>query len=242
MLQPGCDAGFDRFDTEPQYSPGACCRLSAVLGDASEETWKKLCDWHLQNEMCHFKLKVNGDIAIDSARVAYIKEKCPQADIRLDANNIWKDASEVVQFLSCLPQQILAIEEPLIVPNWEGLCEMIPNISMDIILDEHACLMRDLRQVKYPQRMIFNLRVSKCGGILRSIEMGRMALQMGMKVIIGAQVGESSALTRAGLMVAHALGGKVLAFEGGYGLNLMERDFFRETYQFGRGGIMRFSF
>jgi L-alanine-DL-glutamate epimerase-like enolase superfamily enzyme len=230
----------------PQFLGYACAEgeavYSAVLGDASEETWKKLCDWHLQNEMCHFKLKVNGDIAIDSARVAYIKEKCPQADIRLDANNIWKDASEAVQFLSCLPQQILAIEEPLIVPNWEGLCEMIPNISMDIILDEHACLMRDLRQVKYPQRMIFNLRVSKCGGILRSIEMGRMALQMGMKVIIGAQVGESSALTRAGLMVAHALGGKVLAFEGGYGLNLMERDFFRETYQFGRGGIMRFSF
>lgn len=215
---------------------------SAVLGDASEETWKKLCDWHLQNEMIHFKLKVNGDVEVDKARVAYIKEKCPQADIRLDANNIWNNPNEAVQFLSGLPQDILGIEEPLVVPNWEGLHQMIEGISMDIILDEHACLLQDLKQVKCPPRMIFNLRVSKCGGILRSIEMGRMALQMGMKVIIGAQVGESSALTRAGLIVAHALGGVIMVFEGGYGLNLMEQDFFRETYQFGRGGIMRFSF
>ncbi len=230
----------------PQFLGYACAEreavYSAVLGDASEETWKKLCDWHLQNEMCHFKLKVNGDIAIDSARVAYIKEKCPQADIRLDANNIWKDASEAVQFLSNLPEGIVAIEEPLVVPNWEGIHLILQAIPMDIILDEHACLLRDLRQVKYPQRMIFNLRVSKCGGILRSIEMGRMALQMGMKVIIGAQVGESSALTRAGLIVAHALDGRVVAFEGGYGLNLMERDFFRVTYQFGRGGNLQFKF
>jgi L-alanine-DL-glutamate epimerase-like enolase superfamily enzyme len=187
-------------------------------------------------------LKVKGDIEIDRARVAYIKEKCPQSDIRLDANNIWKDAREAVQFLLNLPEDIVAIEEPLVVPNWEGIHQILHAIPMDIILDEHACLLRDLRQVKYPQRMIFNLRVSKCGGILRSIEMGRMALQMGMKVIIGAQVGESSALTRAGLIVGHALDGKVVAFEGGYGLNLMERDFFRETYQFGQGGRLQFKF
>lgn len=215
---------------------------TAVLGDASVETWKKLCDWHLQNEMSHFKLKINGVKEVDSARVSYIREKCPHADIRLDANNIWKDAHEAVQFLSDLPHEIVAIEEPLVVPNWEGLLKMIPSISMDIILDEHACLMQDLLRVEYPQRMIFNLRVSKCGGILRSIEMGKVALQMGIRVIIGAQVGESSALTRAGLIVGHALGGKVMAFEGGYGLNLMERDFFREVYQFGKGGVMRFSF
>ena len=215
---------------------------SAVLGDASTDVWKQLCQWHIRNEMFHFKLKVNGDESIDRARIAYILAQCPQADIRLDANNIWAEAQSAMRFLEGLNDTIWSIEEPLTVPNWKGLNELAIHFSGSIILDEHACRMQDLDNVEQPSKMILNLRVSKCGGIIRSIAMAKAALTKGMKVIVGAQVGESSALTRAGLMLVHALDGNVVAIEGGYGLNLLEEDFFRERYQFGHGGKLSFTF
>lgn len=215
---------------------------SAVLGDASPDVWKQLCQWHLKQEMFHFKLKVNGDESIDCARIEYILAHCPQADIRLDANNLWQDVKSAALFLERMSDAVWAIEEPLSFPNWKGLNELANLFSGSIILDEHACRVQDLDHVAQPTKMILNLRVSKCGGIIRSIAMAKAALTKGMKVIVGAQVGESSALTRAGLMVVHALDGNVMAIEGGYGLNLLEEDYFRELYQFGHGGKLSFTF
>ena len=215
---------------------------SAVLGDSSPEVWKQLCQWHLRNEMFHFKLKVNGDESIDRIRIDYLLEHCPKADVRLDANNLWQDVKSAALFLEKMSDAVWAIEEPLSFPNWKGLNELANRFSGSIILDEHACRMQDLDNVEQPAKMILNLRVSKCGGIIRSAAMAKAALSKGMKVIVGAQVGESSALTRAGLTVVHALDGNVLAIEGGYGLNLLEEDYFRERYQFGQGGKLSFTF
>ena len=88
--------------------------------------------------------------------------------------------------------------------------------------------------------MIVNLRVSKCGGLINSIAMGKKALELGMKVIVGAQVGETSALTRAGFLLSSALSHKVWAHEGAYGKLLLEEDPFREYYQLGKEGKVFF--
>lgn len=215
---------------------------SAILGDASESQWQAMCDWHLKNEMKNFKLKVNADVEIDRWRVEYILSKCPEASIRLDANNMWEDFSSVQTYLNALPAEVFAIEEPLKVPQWQALNELVSQSHVRVILDEHVCVLEDLIQIEYPARMILNIRVSKCGGIIRSIALGRKALDLGMKIIIGAQVGESSALTRAGLIVHHALDGEVWGMEGAYGLHLLEEDFFREHYQFGKAGKLPYQF
>ena len=215
---------------------------TAVLGDASPQTWSLLCDWHLKNEMKDFKLKVNGNPTLDSERMQYILERCPQAFIRWDANNMWTSAKEALNYLLQLPEGWVGIEEPLAVPNWDELHVLTKAIQGKIILDEHVVKLADLDKVQIPERMVLNLRVSKCGGIQRSIALAQAAIDKGIQVIIGAQVGESSALTRAGLIVTHALGGKVLANEGGYGLNLLEKDYFRTLYQFGPAGKLNFKF
>lgn len=215
---------------------------TAVLGDASNQTWALLCDWHLNNDMKEFKLKVNGDPKIDGERMQYILDKCPKAHIRLDANNMWRTAQEALDYLTQLDITWLGIEEPLSVPNWEELHLLSKAIQGKIILDEHAVKLSDLDRVGLPENMILNLRISKCGGIQRSIAMAKAALSKGMQVVVGAQVGESSALTRAGLMVTHALNGMVLANEGGYGLNLLQEERFRELYQFEFQGKLKYSF
>lgn len=226
--------GFQSGEGEANYT--------AVIGDASAQTWSLLCDWHLKNEMKDFKLKVNGNAMIDRERMQYILARFSEATIRWDANNMWTSATEALSYLLQLPQGWVGIEEPLAVPNWDELHVLANAINGKIILDEHVLKLSDLDNVLIPDRMVLNLRVSKCGGIQRSISLSQAAIDKGIQVIIGAQVGESSALTRAGLIVTHALGGKVLANEGGYGLNLLEKDYFRTLYQFGPAGKLNFRF
>lgn len=213
---------------------------SAILGDSSPGVWEKLCDWHFENQMSNFKLKLNGDVLLDSDRINYILNKYSNAEIRVDANNMWGSFEEAVAYLNHLPKNINGVEEPLHFPDWNGLSKLSRLISCPIILDEHVCNISDLMKIENPNSKIVNLRVSKCGGLINSISMGKEALKLGMKVIVGAQVGETSALTRAGFLLSSALSHNVWAHEGAYGKLLLEEDPFRDYYQLGLKGKVFF--
>jgi hypothetical protein len=78
-------------------------KYSAILGDSALGVWEKLCDWHLENEISNFKLKLNGDVRLDSERINYILNKNSQAEIRLDANNMWNSVEESIAYMNELP-------------------------------------------------------------------------------------------------------------------------------------------
>ena len=186
-------------------------------------------------------MKLNGDVQLDSDRINYILNKNSQAGVRVDANNMWNNLPEAVFYLNQLPKEINGVEEPLNCPNWDGVNSLSAELAYPIILDEHVFRLSDLMEVKYPENTIVNLRVSKCGGLINSIEMGKRAIELGMRVIVGAQVGETSALTRAGFLLSSALSHEIIAHEGGYGMLLLESDPFREYYQLGKKGQIIFS-
>ena len=106
-----------------------------------------------------------------------------------------------------------------------------------IILDESAVRAGDLDDVEGPD-WIVNLRVSKVGGLIRSLEMLALARQRGLGVILGCHVGETGILTRAALALASACGGELIAAECGYGGYLLARDLTRPRLRFGRGGAI----
>ena len=62
------------------------------------------------------------------------------------------------------------------------------------------------------------------GGILRSLAIAEEAKARGIPIIIGAQVGETSILTRAALTVANQYRDILLAQEGAFGTYLLEHD------------------
>lgn len=69
--------------------------------------------------------------------------------------------------------------------------------------------------------------------------MAEYAFAKGFRVIIGAQVGESSLLTRAAILVVNALSQKPLAQEGAYGTNLLAHDLVEEVLQFDNKGELK---
>jgi L-alanine-DL-glutamate epimerase-like enolase superfamily enzyme len=185
------------------------------------------------------KVKLSGDPAADRARLAIIRRVLGQdSSVRVDANNLFQEASECLAHLDAAKADIWAIEEPLAPRDFAGMREVAAATGARIILDESASRLSDPEAVEGAD-WIVNLRVSKHGGLLRSLGMLRVARERGLGVLLGCHVGETSILSRAGLALAAACGDDLIAAECAYGGYLLAHDLTRPRLRFGRGGILR---
>ncbi|HEX6065827.1 MAG TPA: enolase C-terminal domain-like protein, partial [Longimicrobiales bacterium] len=108
-----------------------------------------------------------------------------------------------------------------------------------IILDESLLRADQLERLPGPaERWIANVRISKIGGLLRSLEMVCALREHGMKLVIGAHVGETSVLTRAALAVAQGARDILIAQEGAFGTHLLAYDVAEPPLMFGPGGVL----
>tara|TARA_B100000676_G_scaffold187353_1_gene184263 strand:+ start:9511 stop:9912 length:402 start_codon:yes stop_codon:yes gene_type:complete len=106
-----------------------------------------------------------------------------------------------------------------------------------VIVDEGFCTRAQLLTLaENPARWIANLRVSKLAGLRRSLELARAAQQAGIDAIVGAQVGETSILTRAALALHAGLFRPALDQEGAFGTRLLRDDLVETPLMFSDGG------
>ncbi len=159
--------------------------------------------------------------------------------MRADANNLWRDPANCIAHLTQLRPYLWAVEEPLSAGDLEGAAQVAEALDLKIILDESLCRLEQLDDlISQPSLWVLNLRVSKMGGILRSLELAKSAAARGLPVILGAHVGETSLLTRAQLALAACLPQAPLAIEGAFGTRLLERDLTDQSIMFKRGGSL----
>ena len=189
--------------------------------------------------MTDAKVKLSRDAAADCARLAIIRRALGRgARLRVDANNLFSEADDCAAHLDSLQAPVWAIEEPLAPRDFAGMRSVAAATGTRIILDESAMRPNDLEEVEGAD-WIVNLRVSKLGGLLRSLDMLHIARRRGLGVILGCHVGETGILTRAALALAAACGGDLIAAECGYGGYLLARDLTRKRLRFGQGGSIR---
>ena len=102
--------------------------------------------------------------------------------------------------------------------------------------------MSDLEKLEeYAGSFIANIKVSRVGGLIRSLEIIKALKERGYQIIVGAHVGETSVLTRAGMCAAKAAGEHLVAQEGGVGQLLLEKDPAYPSLMFGTGGTIDLS-
>lgn len=214
-------------------------RYSAVLGDAPPDTFAATFARYRALGFSDYKLKLSGDLARDRAKLAVLADSTVTR-LRLDANNLWSDADTAIAYLKALSAPAFAIEEPLAVANAHELPRVAHALQMAIILDESLTRARQLATLDSGVRWIANLRISKLGGVVRSLAVLAAAQAHDVGVIVGAQVGETSLLTRASLLVARAAGVTLLAQEGAFGTQLLQGDVCVSPLMFGIGGKLDF--
>jgi L-Ala-D/L-Glu epimerase len=215
-------------------------RYTAVLGDASPRKFDAHLARYRQAGFGDFKIKLAGDAARDRAKARSLEAAgiAPTA-VRADANNLWGAPGAAVDHLKALQFPFFALEEPLRAADYEGMQQMALALDAKIVLDESMARPEQLACLGgAPDRWLVNLRVSKMGGVLRSLEFLDEARRRGLRIIVGAHVGETSLLTRAALTVASAAGDLLAAQEGAFGTHLLERDVVEVPIMFGPGGIL----
>lgn len=215
-------------------------RYSAVLGDGDFPTFLKTALKYRAFGLKDFKVKLSGESTSDKRKLRTLRVLgVAAARIRVDANNLWHSPDEAAEYL-CALGPLAAIEEPIAAGDFEGMRRIAERTGARIILDEsllHAGQLSEIAQD--PRRWVVNVRVSKMGGLLRSLDVARRARELGVGVIVGAQVGETSVLSRAALPVAQAAGEALYAQEGAFGTRLLQHDICPTPLMFGFGGLLK---
>lgn len=227
------------------HPPTRTYTYTAVLSDGGHEKFLAHVMRYLVGGFSDFKVKVNGDFLVDKKRLDNLlrlakQKNIDQIRIRLDANNLWKeDPLAAIEHIRKLDFNCFGIEEPIKPKDYHGLSQISQSLQIPVILDESLCNLQDLQQLdQVDGSFIANIKVSRVGGLLRSIELIKALKERNHEIIIGAHVGETSILTRAGMAAAQAAGDHLVAQEGGFGLLLIEKDPGMPSLMFGiRGQI-----
>jgi L-alanine-DL-glutamate epimerase-like enolase superfamily enzyme len=213
-------------------------QYTAVLGDMGADAFRAMSGRYVVMGFTDFKVKVSGDLDHDRDNLAVLRQQSG-IRIRLDANNLWRTADEAVAFLRALETPLFAVEEPIAPGQCEELARIAQLVGCRIVLDESLARSSQVGQLaSSPSTWIVNLRVSKMGGLLRSLAVADAVRAAGVGLIVGAQVGETSLLTRVALTVAAAGRDVLVAQEGAFGTLLLERDVCDPPLMFGAGGVL----
>jgi len=214
-------------------------QYTAILGDGSIEKIEAQVQQYKKFGFSDFKVKSSGDAKTDNKKFEIIQSAIPDAKIRLDANNIWQKSEEVLHYLESINLEPAAIEEPLQPLDFEELNNLTDQTTVPIILDESFTKTKHFDELANAKgNMMINLRISKMGGILRSRHIAKKAMENKIPLIIGAQVGETSILTRAALTIANEFRNNVYAQEGAYGILLLETDITDNPLMFKNKGLI----
>lgn len=215
-------------------------RYTAVLGDAGEAAFTAMARGYRRMGFTDFKVKLSGDIRRDRAKLATVDGLAIDGlRVRVDANNLWPDAVAATAYLQSLGRPFFGIEEPIASRQYADLGRIAAALGCPIILDESFVSIDQFALLEAaPRQWVINVRVSKMGGLLRSLEVVSAARARAVPLIVGAQVGETSVLTRAALSVAQAAGPGLLAQEGAFGTLLLEHDVCEPSLMFGAGGVL----
>jgi len=215
-------------------------RYTAVLGDAPGPQFAAQLRHYLAAGFEDFKVKLSGDSTRDEEKVRVLaRAGLAGVAVRADANNLWPTAGAAIGALESLDFRFRAVEEPLRAGDYAGMARIAATLDTSIVLDESMIRSDQLGHLDAtPGRWIVNLRISKMGGLLRSLDLVPQIRRRQLGLIIGAQVGETSVLTRAALTVANAARDILIAQEGAFGTHLLARDVAEPSLRFGAGGVL----
>jgi muconate cycloisomerase len=160
-------------------------------------------------------------------------------DVRIDANEAWS-ADEVMERVGPLrPYRPSALEQPVPHAQADTLADLRPALGVPIMLDESLCGLPDARRaINLGTADLFNVRLSKCGGLVPSLRIMDLAFRSGLGVQLGCHPGETGLLSAAGRHLASRVGG-LRYVEGSYDRHVLAWNIIDEDITFRYGGKAR---
>ena len=245
-------------------APAACCALELAILDAAGKTWgqsvaqmlgggdqpliysavipmmshpsfHRLLHLIRDLEMSFVKIKVGNQR--DTEVLSLAREILGrEVDLRVDANGAWSTEEAKKRVEEMMAYGISAVEQPIPKEDIKGLKFLAEQLEIPVIADESMCVESDAESLASQDAChIFNLRLSKCGGILAANRLYEIARKNAIAAQLGCQVGETGILSAAGRQFASNK--KFLYLEGSYSSYLLKDDIVNEPVEFGPGGV-----
>ena len=219
-------------------------RVSGVLGSADpRKTSRRLALMRLFG-LRDFKLKLGFGDRIDAENLHVVTAKIGRAiaagrcSLRVDVNGGWDADSTSHRVAEMKAHGVCAVEQPTFC-DADGLLAVARRCELPLIADESLLTTADAQcLLAEPQRVWWNIRISKNGGCMPALEMARLAEANGVNFVIGCMVGESSILSAAQRRLLQ-LAGPPRFVEGNYGRFLLRGDLTRPSLRFGYGGSLK---
>jgi L-alanine-DL-glutamate epimerase-like enolase superfamily enzyme len=217
---------------------------SCAISEGSISSTKRLLEKIKPFGFKQLKLKVGSDIQSDMERIKMVRSVLGETvEIRIDANGAWSFEEAVKNIYRYYENGIRIAEQPLPVRlKWEYpllFKEVDPEII--IVIDESLCRIEDAMWfIENSGASAFNLKISKHGGLLNTLEIYQLAQKSGILCQLGCHVGETSILSAAGRTFA-ALTDRLFAYEGAYGTHLLSYDIDAASIKFGNQGELSLS-
>ena len=213
----------------------ASVTYTGVIDASDPATAAVMARRYAQIRMTSIKVKVGIDD--DAARLQAVREAVgDDIEIRVDANGVWLGQEAVAALNDLKPYGIVAVEQPVGAGDLEGMAQVRRETGLRVIADESLVTEENAAALIAANACdVFNIRVSKCGGLIAASRIAQMAADAGIGVQIGAQVGETSILSAAGrALAAHVPAIEYL--EGSFGTHLLIEDISVEPVMFGHAG------
>jgi L-Ala-D/L-Glu epimerase / N-acetyl-D-glutamate racemase len=219
------------------YDPRERVRYSGAI-TSSQGLKLRLTVWKYRIFRFH-QLKVKVGIAgqNDAERMRIVRTRSRRnLDVRVDANEAWRPEEVCQRILDLKPFGISSVEQPVAHANVACLKEVRAQVNVPIMLDESLCGMVDAERARDMGTCdLFNLRLSKCGGFVRTLRLAQFARRHGLGYQLGCQVGESAILSAAGRHFAACVAA-IRYLEGSYDRHLVREPLGMRDITFGWGG------
>lgn len=216
---------------------------SGVISAGKPELVEKYLQAYRSLDMKEYKIKVGGDWQEDVHNILLVRKHCgDDVSIRVDANEAWDLPTATKRLAELAKLGVSSCEQPMPASMRDAYPKLMRKLGQDIkiCIDESLCSLEDAYWfLENGGANIFNLRVSKNGGILGALALGRIATAAGIECQLGSQVGETSLLTRAGQIVASCHKTPLVHHEGAFGTMLLAYDLTSSPIMFGQYGVLK---
>lgn len=160
----------------------AAVPVNAVIGSGTPDEVATYAREAIASEYTVLKLKVGvGSIADDVARVRAVREACPDAALRLDANGAWDEATAREALAALAPFNIELIEQPVRVADLDGLARVRSDAVIRVAADEMLNSIEDAQRVIDAHAAdLLVLKPMRLGGAHACLEIARRAAEAGI--------------------------------------------------------------
>jgi muconate cycloisomerase len=213
-------------------------RYSGVIATDDIESVKQNAAFMAKFGVGDVKVKVGASLASNLEILAMARAILgDKVTLRIDANCAWSADETLRQLEAMRPFSLTGVEQPVPGEDIDGMRAVTAAKLVPVVADESLCSLQDAHTLIREQACdVFNVRISKCGGLINAGRIDQLAREAGLACQLGAQVGEAGILSAAGRHYATRSQG-VRWCEGSYGQLLLEEDITEPDITVGAGGM-----